>query len=435
MKLSYYLLESPLKNGGILLVNTLQATYMLLDKDMKNIFFEFKNTLQFNRLNSDLKQALIELSMLIPNDMDEYTSIVNGFRTFHSQGDTTLHLTISTTLGCNLKCGYCFEKDKKNINIKEDEDSIFHFIKNNIEHKEHLSISWFGGEPLLNLKSIETLSQKIIRLSTFQGLSYSADITTNGVYMTEKNAKVLQKSLVSSVQITMDGDQEIHDKMRPKLNNKGSYEDVLKGLIISNKYFQTLLRINLNEKNIASVERLLYILADLKLFNIQLGFAPIVSDEVIEEDTHPPFTIESFAKAEVHLSKVAKKLGFSISAKLSQNREKVSCQVLNPNYYIIEPNGYINKCVDFIGMPMHSIAQLNQGRLQASQNEMIWKAYDTFTLYQPKEDDDCNVCKYLPLCLGGCPKERLEGKNKKQYICTPLRFNLIEMLKLELDVE
>ena len=435
MKLSYYLLESPLKNGGILLVNSLETTYMLLDKDMKNNFFEFKNTLQFNRLNSDLKEALIELSMLIPDDMDEYTSIVHGFRTFHSEGDTTLHLTIATTLGCNLKCGYCFEKDKKFIDIKEDEDSIFDFIRNNIEHKEYLSISWFGGEPLLNLKSIETLSKKIIPLCTFHGLSYSADITTNGVYMTEKNAKCLQKLLVSSVQITMDGDQELHDKMRPTLNDKGSYEDVLKGLVVSSQYFQTLLRINLNEKNIDSVERLLYTLADLKLFNIQLGFAPIVSDEGTEKDSESLFTIESFSKVEVYLSQVAKKLGFSISAKLSQNREKVSCQVLNPNYYIIEPNGYINKCVDFIGMPMHSIAQLNRGRLQASQNEMIWKAYDIFTLYQAEEDDDCNVCKYLPLCLGGCPKERLAGKNKKYHICTPLRFNLIEMLKLELDVE
>ena len=46
--------------------------------------------------------------------------------------------------------------------------------------------------------------------------------------------------------------------------------------------------------------------------------------------------------------------------------------------------------------------------------------------------DLCRRCKYLDLCHGGCPKFRMNGLDKELEICTPRKFNLVEMIRRHL---
>lgn len=79
------------------------------------------------------------------------------------------------TVGCNLKCPYCYNKQLitgENIDIIKEED-IFKFLKKRKEKLEAVSIT--GGEPLLN-KDIFNFIHKIKKLG------YLIKIDTNGTF-------------------------------------------------------------------------------------------------------------------------------------------------------------------------------------------------------------------------------------------------------------
>ncbi len=439
MKLSYYIVESSLKDGRLLLINTKSESYLVLSKALSLNYFEYKENKDISHLDQTLKEALVESSFLIEKSTDEYATIVERHWNARKVDNRILRLTIATTLGCNLRCGYCFEKDKHTTHLSiEEEDSIFRFIsKELVNIDEGLEIFWFGGEPLLSIKSIERLSKKMIRFCTFHGKTYASTIITNGVLLTEENAKILKNALVSSVQITLDGDKELHDKMRPKANQKGSYDEVIAGVLVARKYFRTSIRINLSQNNIDSVIVLLHNLAELELFDVYISFAPIVAPEdEVERDESFYLTREAFANYQVQLTKLLKELGFRVASSFGGTvNGYLPCTALDRHSYIIEPRGYINKCVEFVGNVSKSVGNLSKGELSLSDNMNLWEQYNLFTFPQMEGEEDCNNCKYLPICYGDCPTKRISGHNKEKYLCTPARFNLARMIKVELDME
>ena len=104
-----------------------------------------------------------------------------------------------------------------------------------------LHVSWFGGEPLLGLKTIKNLSKKFISICFQNGLDYSASITTNGYLLNERIIhQLILDYRVNNFQITIDGDEESHNFQRVLRNGKGSYSKILeniKGLQNSNLNF------------------------------------------------------------------------------------------------------------------------------------------------------------------------------------------------------
>jgi len=434
MKLSYYLIESPLERGGLLLASTKTESYFALDRELADNFFNFKESMNLDDLDLELKELLIEFGMLIEKNRSEYNTITEEHWSQRFNGSSILNITLATTLGCNLRCGYCFEQNKQSINLSmADEESIFKFVSSQLnDSKDGMQITWFGGEPLLGIKSIERLSKRFLQLSTFRGKSYSADIITNGVLMTHQNAKILKKALLSSVQITIDGVKEIHDKMRPA-PNRGSYDDVIKGVMVSKEYFNTTIRINLNHHNVNSIPKLFEDLAKLELFDISFYFAPIfLNDTSLDMSSY--LTREEFAKTQLELSQLAVNMGFDVAKVFGVSESNLPCTALDPSHYTIEPKGYLHKCVDFLGDYKNTIGKIKDGEIDSINSNNLWKNYDIFSFTNIAEEDDCGNCKFLPLCYGGCPKNRMNGNDKHKYICTPLRFNLMDMLKLELDV-
>ena len=64
-----------------------------------------------------------------------------------------------------------------------------------------------------------------------------------------------------------------------------------------------------------------------------------------------------------------------------------------------------------IGNRAQSVGNIKSGEWG---NEALLYQY---MLYEPVKDEACSRCKYLPVCLGGCPHERLQGKKS----CTSLK--------------
>lgn len=100
-----------------------------------------------------------ERSFLIEEDIDELELV--RYNISRSRFSTsTLSLTIAPTSDCNFRCIYCFQKDKHDHEYMSDElqTSIVNFVNKHANHIHTLNIIWYGGEPLLAFKIIESLS-------------------------------------------------------------------------------------------------------------------------------------------------------------------------------------------------------------------------------------------------------------------------------------
>lgn len=149
---------------------------------------------------------------------------------YESVFDKTISLTFLTTEQCNFRCRYCyesFEKGKMNDDIIQ---GVLCYLERNLFRYGGLSISWFGGEPLMALDAIEKISHRAIQLCRFAHKPYVSGITTNGYLLTLDTFRRLLACKVYSYQIIIDGIREIHDQYRILANGDGTFDVIMKNL-------------------------------------------------------------------------------------------------------------------------------------------------------------------------------------------------------------
>ncbi|PSN88194.1 hypothetical protein B9P99_06010, partial [Candidatus Marsarchaeota G1 archaeon OSP_B] len=181
-----------------------------------------------------------------------------------------------------------------------------------------MSVSWFGGEPLLAYhKIIEILD--FIHENVIQNgrPNFVSEMTTNGYLLTIERFKTLVERGVKFYQITFDGDEDKHDKLRIKSDGTPTFSRIFQNIINAHNTdleFEIMIRIHVNAENASSIQSLLIklskFLASDKRFRIflrplsRLGgknddILPILSDERIIQK----------------LNNVAKNLGLYIAEK------------------------------------------------------------------------------------------------------------------------
>jgi radical SAM protein with 4Fe4S-binding SPASM domain len=138
-------------------------------------------------------------------------------------------LFIIITKKCNFSCKYCHIMKNNQVNIYNDvtkeliKKYIDYFYKNSTSLKKN--IVFYGGEPLLNFEAIE-YAIRYIKKSNYIEPEYS--MFTNGSLVTKEIAAKLLNWNVKVI-VSIDGSKEYHDKMRVTSNNKGTFENVIKG--------------------------------------------------------------------------------------------------------------------------------------------------------------------------------------------------------------
>lgn len=162
-------------------------------------------------------------------------------------------LIIELTGNCNLRCKYCIYNDynegSRNFNTSNID---FMTAKKAIDYvyahrdPEHLSITFYGGEPLINFKVMKQCIDYCLANLTDVDLSFS--FTTNLTLMTKEIAEYLAQIPHLSILLSMDGPEDIHNMARIDSNGSGSFQRAFKGLqLLSeavNKYNNTTIFFN-----------------------------------------------------------------------------------------------------------------------------------------------------------------------------------------------
>jgi len=139
------------------------------------------------------------------------------------------HCAIFLTEKCNLACTYCY---LKNLDIARDIDKktgfdIIHFLLSQAE--EHLSISFFGGEPLLKFDLMKKIISYTKKKVEEKGIKITFSINTNGILIDREKIEYLRKNRIGIV-LSIDGLPESHDKRRITREGDGSF-NLLKNII------------------------------------------------------------------------------------------------------------------------------------------------------------------------------------------------------------
>ncbi|MDE6303480.1 MAG: radical SAM protein, partial [Paramuribaculum sp.] len=141
----------------------------------------------------------------------------------HRFNPTNLSLTINPTLACNFACPYCFEGTHPSTFMTDEiEDAIVRFVEKH-EQARNLNITWFGGEPLLAFDRIVSLTRKLQGI----GLNYWAGMITNGYLLTRDKLEQFDKLKIRSVQVTIDGNESMHNSRRFLKNGGDTYERIV----------------------------------------------------------------------------------------------------------------------------------------------------------------------------------------------------------------
>jgi uncharacterized protein len=141
----------------------------------------------------------------------------------------TMELHVSHA--CNLGCVYCFAEQGdygvgRSMMSEEVALRAIDFFLEQLGPREHGSIVFFGGEPLMNLPVIKASVEHTDRRAAELGKRISYNMTTNGTLLSDEVIEYLNEHSISAM-ISIDGAPEIQDAQRPFKNGRGSYSDIL----------------------------------------------------------------------------------------------------------------------------------------------------------------------------------------------------------------
>ena len=203
-------------------VYSFEKKYFLYDIETM-CSYEIEEGLFFTLFSSDQKfiEDLLELSPVDINEYDTNKKI---------KEEPLGNISLNVAQVCNLSCVYCYGVDGEyGLKGKMDEETAkksIDFLISESKNQKQISITFFGGEPLLNFplikKSVDYSKEQAKRF----GKEIKFSITTNGTkFNKEVNSYLNEKNF--TVMVSFDGDQETQDKNRPTRGGKGSYASTL----------------------------------------------------------------------------------------------------------------------------------------------------------------------------------------------------------------
>ena len=140
-------------------------------------------------------------------------------------------LVLQVTQNCNLRCDYCVysgnynnrEHQNRNMSIADAEKAIDYLLLHSDE-LDDVSISFYGGEPLLNFDLIKHCVEYVNKNVEDKNVHYS--LTTNATLITDTIGDYLYENNFN-VMVSLDGDKKQHDAHRKFINGSGTFDCVI----------------------------------------------------------------------------------------------------------------------------------------------------------------------------------------------------------------
>lgn len=133
---------------------------------------------------------------------------------------------------CNICCKYCYAAPFKSSKFEILDIKILDkLIKEALEMTNQIVITWHGGEPTMVGLDYFKEYLKIVKKYKKSNQKVYNMIQTNATLIDDDMAEFFKKNDFN-VSISLDGIKEVNDKYRVRVNGKGTFDEVMKGVSI-----------------------------------------------------------------------------------------------------------------------------------------------------------------------------------------------------------
>ena len=311
---------------------------------------------------------------------------------------------------CNLRCKYCFA-DTGEFHMRSRSLLSFDTGKKALDwliahsgNRHNLEVDFFGGEPLMNFPVIRQLVIYGREQEKIYSKHFKFTTTTNAVAMTDEMMDFFNREM-DNVVISIDGRPEVHDRMRPTPNGKGSYAmiiDKAKRFVQLRGQKQYYLRGTFTRYNLDFGNDVLH-LAD-EGFE-QLSIEPVVtaSDKpyAIRQEDLPTIFSEYERLGKEYLKRRADGRWFNffhfmvdLTGGPCLKKRLTGCGAGN-EYVAVTPEGDIYPCHQFVGREGMQMGSVLDGTFDTNMQ-------NRFKHNHVLTKEKCSECWARFYCSGGC---------------------------------
>src|SRR5262245_46633588 len=193
MQPSIFNVRVPLDDGDdVFLMNTFTDAQVIVGNDVARLLDRLSST-AVPRLSDEEREAvgtLTELGFIVESRAADRRNLERFFADVRA--DTSdLRVTVLTTLQCNFACDYCIQGDHGDFNKHaakmslETAARVVNWIDTQIDRvrPRKFGLTFFGGEPLLNLPVMYYLAERVWELCRARGVEPRIGIITNGLHL------------------------------------------------------------------------------------------------------------------------------------------------------------------------------------------------------------------------------------------------------------
>ena len=423
-----------LERDEVFLMNTFSDAQLLVSPDVTELLDRAgRGETQFTDDERETLDALAENGFAVASRDDERAALRQYFTDLREDREQ-MKVTVLTTLQCNFACDYCFQGDHGDHNKFASKMSldtarqVALWIEQRLEEvqpaKFHLTL--FGGEPLLNLPVAYYLAERCHALCAERGIKASLSVITNGLLLTPDVVGRLVPYGLSGVKVTLDGDRDTHNRLRPLRGKQGTFDRIIENVRRVAPMIPITIGGNFDETSWDSYPALLEFLRGQEFADriVKINFKPIVK---APEPETPKGIIPLIAVGTndkplggtcmtvAGAGGGAKSGGVCdschfVDEKMSFLRDETRnygfptpdgvhmgpCEIHRRHAYTIGPDGSLYACPGFTGEATQATGHI-EGR------EDTWRlaAAERFDRLSAHKEE-CGDCSFIPVCGGGC---------------------------------
>lgn len=423
----------------VFLMNTLTDAQLVVSTDIASLLDRLSEpkgvspeALMMN-LNEDEREALVALTehgFIVPSREADRQNLDRFF--VETREDTTqLRVTVLTTLQCNFACHYCFQGDHGDYNKHADRMTletsgrVVGWIEDRLDelNPEKLTLTFFGGEPLINLPVMYDMAERVSAAARARGVELVIGIITNGLLLTEDVVNRLLPYGLNFVKVTLDGDRDTHNRMRPLRGGQGTFDRIIENVRKVAGKVRIGIGGNFDASSVDSYPALLDFLKEQDFSDklAKVAFKPIVREPqkpspqksgiiplTVVNASGKPLSGTCMTAAGSGGSSICDTCQF-VDEQLSFLREETKkrgfptvdgvhmgpCEIHKKHAYTIGPNGSLYACPGFTGEPTLSVGHID-GRKET------WRMTAAERFEHLAAWHNCGDCAFIPVCAGGC---------------------------------
>lgn len=380
------------EDDGIILLNNLTDECVFLDKSEKAAYFLKEN------YSNETFLFLVKNWFLVPedfNDLDFSKNIENTisliYRTYRKRDIDTF--TIFTTTDCNARCFYCYQHgcEYKTMSKQTALDVADYILKHKSEND--LVLRWFGGEPLYNSEAIDIISDALLNC----GVQFKSLMTTNGYLFDEEVVKKAKnKWNLYRVQITLDGTEEIYNKVKSYIykDTISPYKKVTDNIeLLLQNDIAVNVRLNMDEHNTEDLFKLTdEVLKRYKKYKKFSIYSHLLYDDSCkatrERNYEQKKQLQEKCDELLSYMKSCGKLKSAQQEELSFASQIFRCMADSDNAIMILPDGKLGKCEHYLDN--HFVGSIYEENYDLE--EIKWFKIITEIC------DDCDDCELRSRC-------------------------------------